>query len=493
MEDAEAGQEYLETLLAELYKDSPRGDFTHSDVFERIQRTPSSPRTIQAGLLRRFEKLARFEHGRKDGSLLLERLYDRNVVFVLDRISNREVQTYYASTLIANAFTHYVESGITNAGPRTLVFIDEAWKILSDDRHYLCQEFREIRGAGVIALVFTQPGIPDTVRSNTPIKILGPTGLVSETMEIAKGAMGCTNDQVSWYLKHARAGLYLAKFNKQPWTLPFALEVPERTIPMPSSARLQAALASLESAAFAREQGPQTAPAAAGGRFIGPPRHHPAPQSPGPAEAPGTQTAATTPTPALGEIEARLLRDVLDHPLCGTVERYGRLGLSGYVGNKSKKALLDKQMIRQRSLSRSKGGPILLLDLLPAGLAFLRQPCTAGAGRGSRLHQQFCAAIARRMQAKGYRLVGIDRKLSQGYCPDLLLERPGETTVVEVALSDDDREVEHVLKAFQAGAQQVIVAADTATNAARLRKKLEEHPGYKSRKGTSFRFVADAI
>jgi hypothetical protein len=214
---------------------------------------------------------------------------------------------------------------------------------------------------------------------------------------------------------------------------------------------------------------------------------------PGTAEAAVAQTPAPATTPALGEIEARLLQDVLGHPLSGTVERYGRLGLSGYVGNKSKKALLDKQMIRQRSLSRSKGGPILLLDLLPAGLAFLRQPCTAGAGRGSRLHQQFCAAIARRMQAKGYRLVGIDRKLSQGYCPDLLLERPGETTVVEVALSDDDREVEHVLKAFHAGARQIIVAADTATNAARLRKKLEAHPGYKSRVGTSFCFIADAI
>jgi hypothetical protein len=70
--------------------------------------------------------------------------------------------------------------------------------------------------------------------------------------------------------------------------------------------------------------------------------------------------------------EKELLIDILRYPTSGTVERYHRLGLNTYQGNKLKQELTNKDLIKTESISTNKGR-LKVFDLADRGKDELRK------------------------------------------------------------------------------------------------------------------------
>lgn len=160
----------------------------------------------------------------------------------------------------------------------------------------------------------------------------------------------------------------------------------------------------------------------------------------------------------LSEEERKLLEDIACFPISGVVERYERIGLNRYQGNKVQRSLLSKGLIAWRTLS-TRNGRIKVLVLTSEGkkaIPDVRVEKVFHKNAGFE-HETAKARVAEYFRKRGYS-VTFEYKLSGGKAIDLVAEKEGKRIAIEVETGKSDS-LYNVRKAIEAGFDEVVVVA----------------------------------
>ena len=158
-------------------------------------------------------------------------------------------------------------------------------------------------------------------------------------------------------------------------------------------------------------------------------------------------------------LEKALIKDIIDHGFSSTSERYERLGLNSYQGNKVKGSLLMKGLIEVKDLPFPKGR-IRLLRLTERGCKaarFMGLNPNVSHRKGGFEHEYWKRRIAEHYRRKGYRVV-MEYPLGKGKSVDLVAKRDEESLAIEVETGKSEV-IYNVKKDLEAGFDRIIVVA----------------------------------
>jgi len=165
----------------------------------------------------------------------------------------------------------------------------------------------------------------------------------------------------------------------------------------------------------------------------------------------------------LTELEKEFLEDILKNDISRVTERYKRLGINEYQGNKVQKQLKEKQMIQEAKLLDLQGrywGKAL--ELSEKGRRLLGA-VEETKRRGSIVHRHYVKLVAELLRKQGYR-VEEEYALGEGKTADIVVERK---LAIEVQ-RDDRNALENLEKNLKAGLE-VVLACESQS----LRKQIE--------------------
>jgi len=177
----------------------------------------------------------------------------------------------------------------------------------------------------------------------------------------------------------------------------------------------------------------------------------------------------------LSETEKNLLIDILRNPLSKVTERYTRLGLNEYQGNKTQTILLRKELARLMMLPAYKergywGKTLELTEKGRKALAALgyKLPEQPSKRRGGLQHKHITKLLADRLRALGHQ-VQEEYPLGSGEATDLLVDG---STAIEIERSP--KNTIYNVKKNLARRFQVLVVAETASQKQGLKQLLVE-------------------
>ncbi len=188
---------------------------------------------------------------------------------------------------------------------------------------------------------------------------------------------------------------------------------------------------------------------------------------------------------------------VMEKPNLTIVGRRDFLGWSTDKANKTKRALLQKELISEFSinLGTRTGGTVKLLELTDAGFAILdKTPRKKRPGKCSAEHWFYQRELADLYRSRGY-CVRIEHNLN-GARADLGVEKDGKLIAIEVAISPAN-EVRNVQKDLAAGFSKVLIACKTTAVKkavlARLNESAISHKNVKLMLLSEFPFPEDLL
>lgn len=164
---------------------------------------------------------------------------------------------------------------------------------------------------------------------------------------------------------------------------------------------------------------------------------------------------------------------------------YRELGLSGYKGDRLKKSLLEKGLIKQEETRRGdKGRLAKILVLTDQGVAVLRK---FARGKGGENHQQLQAMIKEQAALFGWKGV-IEKRIGQSLeSVDVLLKRDDLTVAVEISdTSRIDYEIANIRKCLEAGYDYVVSVSSEEKFLALLKTKVKKSFTFKERERIRF-------
>jgi hypothetical protein len=182
---------------------------------------------------------------------------------------------------------------------------------------------------------------------------------------------------------------------------------------------------------------------------------------------------------SLSPKEWRLLADVAKYPFSGMVERYHRLGLNAYQGNKAKQGLIQKNLAIDESIS-GPTGQLKLLALTKAGIAKFRENGTdpkSIKSNSSLEHEYWKHVVKNHLQGKGY-VVQDEVSLHNGHAVDLVAEIDSKRIAIEIETGKSDS-VNNVLKDLEDGFDSVISLALKNSVLNKLRAELDSFGAFK--------------
>ncbi len=160
---------------------------------------------------------------------------------------------------------------------------------------------------------------------------------------------------------------------------------------------------------------------------------------------------------ALSEREERFLRDVAEHPLFGSVERYKSLCLSRRKGNTLRESCIKKGLIVPIDIP-TRSGKTVLLELTDEGkraLHALGYDVSEKFRQGSLEHEYWKHKVAEKLKSDGW-TVALEEPVN-GYA-DILAEKDGQKIAVEIETGKSDWRA-NVEKNRQNGITTVIIVA----------------------------------
>jgi len=171
--------------------------------------------------------------------------------------------------------------------------------------------------------------------------------------------------------------------------------------------------------------------------------------------------------------ELCLLVDVMQHPTSGIAERYKRLQLSVYKGNKLRDELVANGYVSVTDISTGKGR-IKLLTPTDRGRWALRRAGyePRSAGKGGPEHEYWKHRIADALKKAGYE-VETERPLEEGHQTDIAAHKGGRWIAVEVETGESDI-VGNIRKNLKVGFDKVICAATSKQTQAKLKRLFDK-------------------
>jgi DNA-binding MarR family transcriptional regulator len=137
--------------------------------------------------------------------------------------------------------------------------------------------------------------------------------------------------------------------------------------------------------------------------------------------------------------EEALIKDIGQRPLSSIVERYHRIGLSAYQGNKAKDSLTKQGLVQTETVS-SGNGRIKILRLTPEGEKVAQ---TLGFGvehfpkNASPEHELWKKKVAEYLKTRGYE-VEEEKHIGERKLTDVVARKDGENIAVEIETGKSD-------------------------------------------------------
>lgn len=175
------------------------------------------------------------------------------------------------------------------------------------------------------------------------------------------------------------------------------------------------------------------------------------------------------PSVDLSEDAERLLRDVVDNPFRPLTERYEVVG-NAYRGNKAKQELVDAGLVEEAEIATGDARR-KLLEVTEQGRDYLETEDVEveRRGRGGIVHRFWQHRVKERFEGQGWAA-----KLEL-FDADVYANTGGREVVAEIAMGNNEREVEHVEQHLAKGFDEVWVVCREAEVRDGLEERLEEN------------------
>ncbi len=176
------------------------------------------------------------------------------------------------------------------------------------------------------------------------------------------------------------------------------------------------------------------------------------------------------------DAELALLTDVTTFPFSGVTERYHRLKLNTYLGNKLKSGLIRSGFLKEQKLSNLKGQLKILViterakvELWRKGVNLKEFPQNASLEHEFWKHKvKFC------LKSRGYQ-VDEEVLLKNGHRVDLAARKDKENIAVEIETGKSDA-LTNVLKNLEGGFSQILCLTLRTLDAEKLLLELKRNP-----------------
>lgn len=137
--------------------------------------------------------------------------------------------------------------------------------------------------------------------------------------------------------------------------------------------------------------------------------------------------------------EEALIKDIGLNPLSSIVERYHRVGLSAYQGNKAKESLIEKELVHTEDIS-SGNGRIKIVRLTPEGEKLAQAhgfPVEHFPKNASPEHELWKKKVAEYLKTRGYE-VEEEKHIGERKFTDVVAKKDGKNIAVEIETGKSD-------------------------------------------------------
>ncbi|RJX52008.1 ATP-binding protein [Halonotius pteroides] len=405
----------------------------------------------------------------------VDELLKENVVFEFDGLS-RDVQNFLMEVLFAYVYEYRLAQGHRDSGLNHLFFLDEGKRVFSvykerqdaagiPEVDELTAKMREF-GEGLVVADQEASKLTDSIKANTFTKLLLPTAdrkqfqSVTDAMNLSERQAEFAHDLTTGEAVVQVGGRYPVPVKLENYEL-------EKTVTDRELEKQQAEKWSkLES-----ERRKTTK------RFdnrIAPGRSEEVPET----------TIPDDPTEIqVSEDADRLLKDIIENPFKPLTKRYERFS-STYKGNKAKNELVDQGVVIERHV-KAQDGKRKLLQLTEKGRDYAEglDLDVKHRGRGGIIHRYWQNQIKEAFEEQG-----LDAFLEK-FDADVYVNMGNMELVVEVAMGNNQREVDHLKQHLESGFDAVWVAARKQEVLEGLKQRIEEEGLNLDR--VAFRLVRD--
>ncbi|MBN4046786.1 DUF853 family protein [bacterium AH-315-P07] len=442
---------------------------TLSNLKERINRKKSK---YKEGLISVIDMIIRatgdvFECSQ--GMPVEDLLLSGSTVLLIPNISDDKVARFFVDWLMAYAHAYFRENGPDDGTPQLAFMMDDAHRFLS--------KATEKNGMTALShkyLVIKQSGVCIVAVSQCPSD-LSETVIGQSALTIQVGGLNYENDlrtmckafgirfQDEDAVRSLRQGEFIAFEQLGRYGRPFAGAVkrfPAPTIPFTESDRINIMTPILSTFSWS------------------------------PAVHPGAPGAIPSPKPLqppqLSNNALALAIDVIAYPQSIMTDRYRRLNVSGRAATNIKQELVDQGWVRQFSIQKRGGHPILLEPLTPLAIGLNRS--LPSYGKGGFLHWFMQKTVADKLKILGYTYIEFE-KFYGAKGVDLVATTPnGDLVGFEITVSTGNVESNFVKDfAVQPRFSMITAVCVSSAGASKVRNTLRASSalkGYLSRMET---------
>ncbi|SDX66037.1 ATP-binding protein [Halobellus clavatus] len=389
----------------------------------------------------------------------VEELLDQDVVFEFDGLSH-DVQNFLMEILFAYVYEYRMAQNHRDEGLNHLFFLDEGKRVFSvykerqdaagiPEVDELTAKMREF-GEGLVVADQEASKLTDSIKANTHTKLLLPTA-DRKQFQAVTDAMNLSERQAKFAHDLVTGEAVVQVGSRDP--VPVKLENYElkKTVTNRELEKQQAEKWS----ELSSERRKTTK------RFddrIAPGRSEEVPETSIPDDPTEIQVSKDA---------DRLLKDVIKNPFKPLTERYERFS-STYKGNKAKNELVDDGVVIERHV-KGQDGKRKLLQLTEKGRDYAEgiDLEVKHRGRGGIIHRYWQHQIKEAFERQGW-----DAFLEK-FDADVYINMGNTELVVEVAMGDNPREIEHVQQHLEKGFDAVWVAGRNQEVLDGLKQRIE--------------------
>ena len=397
----------------------------------------------------------------------IEALLNRNVVFEFDGLGT-DLQNFLMEILFAYVYEYRLAQNHRGGDLRHVFFLDEGKQVFSVYKERqdaagipaideLTAKMREF-GEGLVVADQEATKLTDSIKANTYTKCLLATGDAKQFDEIAS-SMHLTERQedIGRGLGTGDAIIQVSGSAPVPVLLnSFGLE---KSI---SDAELQRRQYGMWNALTSTPRDPQVEAAEQG--------------TPPESKESNQQDTMRSDELALSEDAERLLEDIVTNPFSRVSDRYEQFS-SVHSGNEAKKELLETGLVEEQRVTTGTGTRTLF-ELTDRGRDYVETCLGMDAkqrGRGGIIHRYWQYRLKEMFESAGW---VAKREL---FDADVYVNMAGVELVIELAMTADDREVDHVKRHLEKGFDRIWIVCRTEDVKADLRKRLEEEGLFRDR------------
>lgn len=390
----------------------------------------------------------------------VDTLVDRNVVFEFDGLG-RDLQNFLMEILFAAVYEYRLAQNQRGGDLRHVFFLDEGKRVFSVYKERqdaagipaideLTAKMREF-GEGLVVADQEATKLTESIKANTYTKLLLPTGDFRQFREMMQ-SMNLSDRQAAVAQDLATGEAVLQMGNDAPVALDLDNFEVEKQIS-------DAALRSLQGQLWNQltHEPPETT-----WEF----RHELGMEQEVSVEVPDDSEVGVD----LSEDAERLLEDVVEHPFKELSERYEEMSSVG-KGHQAKTELVNAGLVVERRVQTKTDDRLKLLEFTDRGRDYVEEQGIEVdfRGRGGVVHRYWQHKIKEVFDKLGWKA-----KL-EVFDADVYVNMRGVELVIEVAMGENQREVDHVEKHLSKKFDSVWVVCRDENVRDGLKERLKEH------------------